>query len=288
MPERPSRTSTLVAFMRGIADAGITQVNDFHDPTASVLLPPPFGGLTRLAAAPIHRVPAIGTAMWWMTAGGLDMLPLRTRAIDDAWVAAHQAGARQLVLLGAGLDGRAHRLPGLEDTRVFELDRAGTQAVKRARAERLPTKAKALVYVPIDLATDDLAVALDGAGYDRKVPAFFLLEGVTPYLPASVTRETLEKVASLMAPGSRFAVTYIPPKRAVEAGALAALHHIMGRLGEPFVGLLPADRMAAFVREAGLEVADDSGLADWVSRYARRGPVANGQFEERMVVARKS
>lgn len=284
MSARPSRTSTLVALLRGLADAGITEVRDFHDPTAAALLPPVLGLLPRLAAGSVARVPALGHGLWWLTGGGFDMLPLRTRAIDDAWAEAHAAGARQLVLLGAGLDGRAHRLEGLGDTRVFELDRKETQALKRARAAGLPSPAAALTYVPVDLAEADLGATLDAAGYDRAVPACFVLEGVTPYLSPAVTGATLAAVASVMAPGSRFAVTYIPPVRGLEAAPLAMLHHLVGRLGEPFVGLVGVDRMARLVHDAGLGILDDSGLADWVRRYARRAPVAPGDFEERMVI----
>ncbi len=284
MPDRPSRTSTLVAALRGLADAGLTQVRDFADPTARVLLPGPVGELTRLAAVPLTRAPVLGRALWWVTLGGFDLLPLRTRAIDDAWGEAHAAGARQLVLLGAGLDGRAHRLETLAGTRVFELDRPGTQALKRERAASLPLKAGSLTYVPVDFAVDDPGAALARAGYDTGAPAFLVLEGVTPYLPPEVTGDTLKAVARAMAKGSRIAVTYIPPRGRFEGGPLAAVGHLVDRLGEPFVGLLPEAEMAGLIRAAGLEVASDTGLRDWAARYARRRPLANGRFEERLVV----
>jgi hypothetical protein len=53
-----------------------------------------------------------------------------------AFTAAVAAGrASQVVILGAGFDSRAHRLPALRSGRVFEVDHPATQATKRARCE---------------------------------------------------------------------------------------------------------------------------------------------------------
>src|SRR5215470_20393462 len=66
--------------------------------------------------------------------GRMDLVALRTRFFDDAWHTAHAAGTRQLVLLGAGLDGRAFRLDDISDSILFEVDHPSTQSVKRERA----------------------------------------------------------------------------------------------------------------------------------------------------------
>src|SRR6266536_1868295 len=54
----------------------------------------------------------------------------RTRLIDDL-VTDARAWIGQLVLLGAGFDARAYRLPGLEQVTVFEVDQPATQQAKR-------------------------------------------------------------------------------------------------------------------------------------------------------------
>ena len=52
----------------------------------------------------------------------------RTRHIDAVFADALAGGARQVVLLGAGLDSRAYRAPdGVRQTRVFEVDFPPTQ-----------------------------------------------------------------------------------------------------------------------------------------------------------------
>ncbi len=54
----------------------------------------------------------------------------RTRYIDDAVQAALAQGIGQLVILGAGLDTRAYRLPGVERVQVFEVDLPTVQTDK--------------------------------------------------------------------------------------------------------------------------------------------------------------
>lgn len=56
----------------------------------------------------------------------------RTRVIDDECRAALAAGVEQVVILGAGMDTRAHRLPGMAAVPVHELDLPQVQRLKRA------------------------------------------------------------------------------------------------------------------------------------------------------------
>jgi O-methyltransferase involved in polyketide biosynthesis len=103
--ERASRTAHSVALGRAIADAALSHVPDFHDPTARVFLSEK--GKRRLAKtahAPREGKRSIGLALARVTA---DMIALRTAAIDTAVRAAIAGGATQLVILGAGYDGRS-------------------------------------------------------------------------------------------------------------------------------------------------------------------------------------
>ena len=51
-----------------------------------------------------------------------DSIAVRTRFCDDYLLAAARSGCRQVVLLAAGLDARAFRLPWPEGVRLWELD----------------------------------------------------------------------------------------------------------------------------------------------------------------------
>jgi len=60
----------------------------------------------------------------------------RTRFFDDYLLAATAGGIGQVVLLGAGLDARAFRLPWTDDVRLFELDRPDVLAFKERVLDR--------------------------------------------------------------------------------------------------------------------------------------------------------
>jgi methyltransferase (TIGR00027 family) len=133
---------------------------------------------------------------------------IRTRYFDD-WLraVAVEGPLRQVVLLGAGLDTRAWRLSWPVGVVVYELDRAEVLQAKAATLAGAGSEAGAEPAcdrrpVAADLASD-WGPALRDAGFDRALPAAWLVEGVLFYLPEGVIHGVLEIVSSLAAPGSR-------------------------------------------------------------------------------------
>ncbi|WP_436232676.1 SAM-dependent methyltransferase [Actinacidiphila alni] len=140
---------------------------------------------------------------------------LRTRVLDDFLLDAAAAGARQVVLLGAGLDARALRLGWPPGRTVYEVDTADVLAFKHrvlhgpapaGGAGAVPEPATATVRVPVaaDLRTD-WAGALTGAGFDPAAPTAWLAEGLLLYLPRAAERALMDTVDRLSAPGSALA-----------------------------------------------------------------------------------
>src|SRR5688500_18707239 len=103
--------------MRAIASSPRSAYPDVDDPLARTLLPAPIHLLADLA-----KLPLASSLARPLTFGLLDHIALRTAAIDDAIRESVQAGVGQLVVLGAGLDARAYRMPELREVRVFEVD----------------------------------------------------------------------------------------------------------------------------------------------------------------------
>lgn len=127
-------------------------------------------------------------------------LPVRTRYFDDALRAA--AGwARQVVLLGAGLDTRAYRLPLPATTVLYELDMPGMLAGKRAAVPAEPVCD--LRQVEVDL-RDDWPAALLEAGFEPAVPVVWLAEGLLFHLAPEVVDETLARAARLSGDRAHF------------------------------------------------------------------------------------
>lgn len=128
---------------------------------------------------------------------------VRTRFIDDYLCAAVAAGCTQVVLLGAGLDARAYRLP-LAGADVYEVDTPSVFGFKDtvlAGAGAAPT-ARSRTAVHADL-REDFAARLAGQAFDPARRTAWVAEGVLPYLTQEQARKVVTDVGRLSAPGSR-------------------------------------------------------------------------------------
>jgi methyltransferase (TIGR00027 family) len=281
--DRPSLTASLVAAVRAL----YTELPPYviaPDPFAAELLPAwlalPTRAAARMPAKAAHRL--IGAAALGLTYN----VALRTRAIDDALREGLAAGATQLVLLGAGLDSRAHRIDELRGKRVFEVDHPSTQRYKAERLARLGGRARATTRVAIDFERDRLGDVLRAAGFDPAAPSFWIWEGVTVYLTREAIVATLRAVGELAAPGSRVAVTYTRPGARRGHAALEPLWPLLGNLvGEPVRGMIETEALLALLAEAGFAKLSDESAAEWSARFWPGE--AHAAEWERLVVAER-
>jgi len=186
----------------------------------------------------------------------------RTKWFDEFFAAAGAAGIRQVVILAAGLDARAWRLPWPDGTVVFEIDQPKVLAFKEETLAAHDIQPAARhVGVPIDL-RQDWPEALRQNGFDPAKPTAWLAEGLLPYLPADAQDLLFDRIHGLSAPGSRVAV------EGFGAGYFSATQQ---RIRE--------ERMAAIRAEAahsGQPIFDVSNLfysepredvAEWLARH---------------------
>jgi len=95
----------------------------------------------------------------------------RTRYFDDYFRRAAAAGVGQVVILAAGLDSRAYRLPWPDGTTIFELDRPQILDFKReVLAERGATPNAERREIAVDL-RDDWPQALRDNGFEATKPS---------------------------------------------------------------------------------------------------------------------
>lgn len=291
-PGLPSITALVVAGARGLGTIpghrGLPDgVPTDIDPVVGSLLPWPLNRVLALIEAGASRAPLVSELFRVASLGLVDHLVLRTLAIDHAIDDAVAGGVRQLVILGAGLDARAHRMRGLGDTTVYELDFPSTQAFKRARAEGLSKTARAVEYVSVHFEKERLADALRRSGHDPSRPTVFVWEGVTMYLPRLATESTLQDIAAASASGSRLIMSYATPEK-VTAGRLVApiADLVFGAIGEPIRGLMTTGDCEKMLARAGYSVEHDAGVRQWASElgYTRRALLT---IAERVVVARR-
>jgi methyltransferase (TIGR00027 family) len=270
MQSKPSRTARHVALFRALESVR-PEPRLFTDPYAASSLGPGY----RLAVA-LARLPGVAHALeryidrHW-PAGPRASAVVRTRLIDDLVTDAVEHGARQTVLLGAGYDSRAFRLPAARATTVYEVDHPATQAAKRALAAGWTGAGGRadIRFVPVDLMRQDLADALRDAGLPN-VPAVVVWEGVTNYLDAPSVHTTLTALADTLPAGSRIVFTYMDRRALDGTGAFDGVTEwaeSVRAAGEPFTfGFLP-DELPDYLAERGLGLTLDLSARDAAARY---------------------
>ena len=290
MKHAVSRTAMATTLWRARESARPAASRLFADDLAPWFLDRRFRWALRLS-----RLPLLGRMVPWSLidghwSGSRCTVAVRTRYIDDALTAALRRGAEQVVILGAGFDSRAYRIPGIGRTRVFEVDLPAIQAEKKtAVARRLGDLPPHVTFVPIDFSVDTLDRALPAAGF-RAVRTFMICEGVTHYLSAADVDTLLGYVARNGVAGSELVFTYI--HRAVLegsapfAGAGKTLATVQ-RSGEPYTfGFDPAE-LPDYLAARDLELIEDVGAATYRRRYLAplgRGHEALSEFQRAALV----
>ena len=245
-----SQTAVMVAVGRALADGA---ESEFRDPTAYTLLPDE--ARRRVDAIKANQRPRRWRDRMMNEFRKKQALVTiaRTVAIDRV---VREAGAAQVVILGAGLDGRAWRMLELRDAVVFEVDHPDSQRAKQARAAALTPAAREIRFVPVDFQRDRLDEALARAGHDTAMPTTWIWEGVVMYLTPADVEATLAILAARSAPGSRLVILYHAP---------ALIRHLIGllvrRMGEPLRSAFTAADMRALLGRHGFGVVRDDDLS---------------------------
>ncbi|HTE47341.1 MAG TPA: class I SAM-dependent methyltransferase [Gemmatimonadaceae bacterium] len=276
--DRPSRTAHIVALGRALADTGLSHIPNFRDPTARAFLSEK--GKQSLEKTERAKRDGKGGIQVETARSMADFIALRTMAIDAAVRDAIAAGATQLVILGAGYDGRAWRMPELAGVRVFEVDHPATQGEKRTRASELPSAIGVVSFVSIDFETESVDAVLERAGHDPASPTCWIWEGVVMYLTRDAMRATLADITGRSAPASTLIVNYHTGRR----GFLSRL--IFRLIGEPQISAWTSEEMSADLRAVGFVVREDTGMLDWNNSFAQgQARVEKGSYM-RIAVAR--
>jgi methyltransferase (TIGR00027 family) len=132
---------------------------------------------------------------------GVPYLSIRTRFLDDLLLQAAADDVRQIVILAAGMDARAFRLPWPAGTTVYELDRPEVLAAKSATLAGAQPRCR-WQTIGVDLAEAAWPDALTTAGFDPRQPSAWLVEGLLMYLDEATVRTLLGTIAMLAQPGS--------------------------------------------------------------------------------------
>lgn len=176
---------------------------------------------------------------WWRP-----LMAIRTAEIDQQALA---AGLLQVVILGAGLDPRAWRLPWAKGTSVYEVDSGSVEELKLKVLEdnKFHMAAACRFFVRADLgaARETLPAGLLASGFQPELKTLWIMEGLIGYLSRDQGNELFSTIFSACAPGSRVVMTGAPTLNTREAAEARGqkLHHVtfeaaeetLARLQEP-------------------------------------------------------
>ncbi|CAN5903555.1 SAM-dependent methyltransferase [soil metagenome] len=251
--DTPSRTAQWVAAARGLGMLLPPEIRIADDPYGVAF------ASTRVHKLLAERRPTVlaqvpGFKTW------IAYMQVRTKLIDDAVRNFVDAGGRQVVLLGAGFDCRALRMPELAGSTVFEVDHPATQGHKQDTLGRIGASSPAH-YVSWDFETlpmDELPDGLSDAGHDAAAPTLTIWEGVTMYLTEASIDASLRAIAAYSCPTSQLAMTY-QAKSPGQKLSLAArmVQAAVARLGEPFKWSWDPAALPAYLEERGFVLAED-------------------------------
>jgi methyltransferase (TIGR00027 family) len=287
--DAPSRTAQWVAAARGMGRLLPEAVRLADDPYGLAFSS---SGIARLVdrtrdarparAEAIARVP--GLSLW------IVYMQVRTRLIDDAVRGFVASGGRQVIVLGAGYDCRALRLPELAGARVFEVDHPATQRHKREVLDRLAVSSPSH-YLAWDFEThpmDDLPGALADTGLDPAAPSLTIWEGVTMYLTEAAIDASLRAIASWSAADSLLAMTYMTRSRLQRSLAVRAVRAVVQRLGEPFRFGWEPDELPDYLATRGFALTSDVSTADAGRALLPRDLAAQIVQTDRVAIARRA
>jgi methyltransferase (TIGR00027 family) len=253
-----SLTAEAVALFRAAAG---------DDPYAPAFLGPTFDRLFGLW----RRAPVVGRAFDRAALGLVSSVLARHAWFDAEAVRALDAGAAQLVLLGAGFDARPWRLAhALGDRPVFLVDHPATAARRAARAPGAPLAD--VRRLDVDFGRDDLATALREGGVDPDAPAVVVWEGVSMYLPIAAVRATLTAVRASVGAGSTVLFdAWCSTERGLRARLEGVGRGVVGAMGEPLRWVPSPPEVQQTLDAAGLSLVATRRACD-VPGYPRAHP----------------
>lgn len=204
--------------------------------------------------------------------GSYQFQTARTFHMDACLRQAIEDGFRQVVLLGAGFDTRAHRLSSPEhDVAFFEIDFPGIQIEKKAALEHLPDAGSGNIhYIPNDFDTGNLPNIVEAPGYDVSEPTFFIWEGHSFTLTDDDVDAVLEFISHHSVPDSRIVFDYIP--RSMVDGSVAhaggeEFRAFMAQSGRPLSFGIEDRNLRRFLAQRNFELTSLVTNHDLENRY---------------------
>jgi methyltransferase (TIGR00027 family) len=176
-----------------------------------------------------------------------------------------EAGARQVLVLGAGFDTLCLRLaPQYPDVRFFEVDHPATSAAK-AKGVAVVGQPDNMVQIAADLSASTLSNVLSNDNrWDTSQLSVLVAEGLLQYLKDEEVRSLFIEAAACTTSGSRILFSHaIPEDRKI-------LQMILRLISEPFQSAVSSEDLPGYINNTGWTVISDvdTNPDHGIERYA--------------------
>jgi len=262
--EKPSKTARKVAL--NIVTLGATRgmeevPPDIVDATAKLLVGS--GAVGRRAVRFSHSRMAVGIylAFDWMMPGQFEAFAHRKAFCERQVRKGIEAGASQVLVLGAGYDTLGWRLaPEFAKVNFFEIDHPATARMKAKGIDAMGQPSN-LLLIAEDLAERQLVdVLYADATWNSMAPTVIVAEGLLMYLPPEAVGALFEQCAAVTGADSRFAFTYVGTRSdgRPDAGPWTRLVLWLLKVGgEPWLWSIPTEELCPFLNEHDWTIADE-------------------------------
>jgi len=262
---KPSRTAFKVALnlvtlgskpgMEAILPPGIV------DATRKLLVASGATGERTVKWAQSQRSVSIYEAFDWMLPGQFEAFAHRKAFCERQVRDGIDAGATQILVLGAGYDTLGWRLaPEFSGVNFYEIDHPATARLK-ARGIEAMGRRKNLCLIAEDLGKRKLSDVLkDCSSWDESASTVIVAEGLVMYLPPEAVRDLFCQGAAVTGIGSRIAFSYIPSAAdgRPDAGRWTGfMLWLQKAAGEPWTWSTPPEALGQFLEETGWIIAPE-------------------------------
>ncbi|TBX77381.1 SAM-dependent methyltransferase [Bacillus mycoides] len=208
----------------------------------------------------------------WITQIQLSPTPLARAAYCER-VLLHEMvlGAKQYVILGAGLDTFSFRHRELENNiEIFEVDHPSTQQFKKERIKEAELEVpNNLHFVSMDFTKDFSKQELINEGFENK-KTFFSLLGVTYYLTKEELSSLIECLFEMVPEGSSIVFDYPDENLFTEKGLSNRVEKMVKMAsvgGEPMTACYSYTEMEVLLEKAGLLIYEHLSPEDIHTLY---------------------
>lgn len=267
--DKPSNTARKVALnivslgsaegMDEVLPAGVV------DATARLLVESGAVSKKEIKFARSKTAVAIYRAFDWMMPGQFEAFAHRKAFFERQVRKGIDAGATQVLVLGAGYDTLGWRLaPEYPGVNFFEIDHPATAGPKAKGIEAMGQPGN-LYLIAEDLSERQLVDVLQvDPVWNSLAQTVIVAEGLLMYLPPIAVGSLLEQSATVTGMGSRFAFTYIGmlPNGTPDAGPWTWLLLWMLKVsGEPWLWCISSRDLPAFIEKHGWMVNESEGVS---------------------------